>query len=80
MARGPRSVSRLVQPIRGLVQRLAFIGLVATAVGLMVLGKADLILMDNLRAHVTDAVAPILEAVSRPGDSIAKAVDQVREL
>ena len=80
MARGPRSVSRLVQPSRGLAQRFAFIGLVATAVGLMVLGKADLILMDNLRAHVTDAVAPILEAVSRPANSIAKAVDQVREL
>jgi rod shape-determining protein MreC len=46
----------------------------------MFLGKADLILIDNLRAHVTDVVAPILEAVSRPADSIAKAVDQVREL
>ncbi len=80
MARGPRSVSRLTQPIRGLAQRFAFIGLVAAAVGLMILGKVDVILMDNIRALVTDAVAPILEAVSRPADSIAKAVDQVREL
>ncbi|HJO74571.1 MAG TPA: rod shape-determining protein MreC [Rhodospirillales bacterium] len=80
MARGPRSVSRLTQPIRGLAQRFAFIGLVAAAVGLMILGKVDVILMDNIRAQVTDAVAPILEAVSRPADSIAKAVDQVREL
>ena len=80
MARGPRFVSRLAQPIKGLAQRFAFIGLVATAVGLMVLGKVELILADNFRAHVTDAVAPILEAVSRPANSIAKAVDQVREL
>jgi rod shape-determining protein MreC len=80
LARGPRSVSRLTQPIRGLAQRFAFIGLVAAAVGLMILGKVDVILMDNIRAQVTDAVAPILEAVSRPADSIAKAVDQVREL
>ncbi len=80
MARGPRSVSRLTQPIRGLAQRFTFIGLVAAAVGLMILGKVDVILMDNIRAQVTDAVAPILEAVSRPADSIAKAVDQVREL
>ena len=80
MARGPRSVSRLAQPIRGLAQRFAYLGLVATAVGLMILGKVDLILVENLRAHVTDAVAPILDAVSRPADSIAKVVDQVREL
>ena len=80
MARGPRSVSRLAQPIKGLTQRFAFIGLVGAAVGLMIMGKADFILMDNLRAHVTDAVAPILAAASRPADSVAKAVDQVREL
>ncbi|MDA1090558.1 MAG: rod shape-determining protein MreC [Proteobacteria bacterium] len=80
MARGPRSVSRLAQPVRGLAQRFAFIGLVAAAFGLMILGKVDLILMDNLRAHVTDAVTPILDAISRPADSIARAVDQFREL
>lgn len=80
MARGPHSVSRLTQPVRSLAQRFAYIGLITAAVGLMVLGKVDLILMDNVRAHVTDAVAPVLDALSRPVDSMNRAVEQVREL
>ncbi len=80
MAQGPRSVYRLAQPIRGLAQRFAYISMVAAAVGLMILGKVDVILMDSIRAHVTDTVAPILDALSRPAESIARAVDHVRQL
>jgi len=80
MARGPRSVYRLAQPIRGLAQRFAYISLVVAAVGLMVVGKVDVLLMDSFRAHVTDAVAPILDALSRPAVTVSKAVDQFREL
>ncbi len=80
MARGPRSVYRLAQPIRGLAQRFAYISMVAAAVGLMILGKVDVLLMDSIRAHVTDTVAPILDALSRPAESVAKAIEHVRQL
>ena len=80
MARGPRSVYRQAQPIRSLAQRLAYISMVAAAVGLMILGKVDVLLMDSIRAHVTDTVAPILDALSRPAESVAKAIDHVRQL
>lgn len=80
MARGPHSVSRPARPIRSLAQRFAYVGLVTATLGLMILGKVDLILMDNIRAYVTDTVAPILDALSRPAESVSKAVDTVREL
>ncbi len=80
MARGPRSVYHLAQPIRGLAQRFAYISMVAAAVGLMILGKVDVLLMDSIRARVTDTVAPILDALSRPAESVAKAIEHVRQL
>ena len=80
MARGPRSIYRQAQPIRSLAQRFAYISMVAAAVGLMILGKVDVLLMDSIRAHVTDTVAPILDALSRPVESVAKAIDHVRQL
>ena len=80
MQEGPLTVSRFTQPIKSLAQRFAYLGLVLTAVGLMILGKVDVILMDEFRAAVTDAFAPILDAASRPIESIATAVDHVREL
>lgn len=80
MARGPRSVYHQAQPIRVLAQRFAYISMVVAAVGLMILGKVDVILMENIRAQVTDGVAPILDALSRPAESVARAIERVRQL
>ncbi len=80
MQEGPRSVNRIAQPLKNLAQRFAYMGLLVTAVGMMFLGKVDVLLMDQFRAHVTDAVAPILDAVSKPVESVSRAIDHVREL
>ena len=80
MKQNPRSANRLFQPIGGLAHRFAYIGFVVAAIGMMVLGKLDVLLMDSFRAQVTDAVAPVLDALSRPAESVTRAVDQVREL
>ena len=80
MKRSSKSAHRLFQPIRGLSQRFAYISLVVSAVGLMVLGKIDVLMMDSFRAQVTDAVAPVLDALSRPAESFSRAVVQVRQL
>ena len=80
MRQGTKFVNRLAQPIKSLAQRFAFMGLLMAAVGMMTLGKVDVLLMDSIRAHVTDAVAPILDVLSRPIDSVSKAVDHLREL
>lgn len=67
-------------PIKGLIQRFAYVGLVAAAFGLMLLGKADVPLAERIRTQVTDALAPILDVLSRPVATVSDVVDQVREL
>jgi len=75
-----RSVHRIAAPIKSLLQRFAYLGLVGAAFALMLLGKADTVLVERFRAQVTDAVAPILEVLSRPAAAVSEIVDQVREL
>lgn len=77
---GPRSVRNLAQAGKSLAQRFAFLGLLLAAVGLMVIGKVDYLLVDRFRAVVTDAVAPILDGLSRPVESVNRAVAHVRDL
>lgn len=79
--KGPlRPVHRIAVPIKGLIQRFAYVGLVAAAFGLMLLGKADVPLAERIRTQVTDALAPILDVLSRPVATVSDVVDQVREL
>lgn len=46
--------------------RFAFLGLVIAAFALMLFAKADVAMMERFRAQVSDAVAPILDVMSRP--------------
>ncbi|MFQ5619685.1 MAG: rod shape-determining protein MreC [Rhodospirillales bacterium] len=79
--KGPlRPVHRIAVPIKSLIQRFAFVGLVVAAFGLMLLGKADVLLVERIRTQVTDALAPILDVLSRPVATVSEVVDQVREL
>src|SRR5580704_4049940 len=63
--------------VRTAIQRTMLPILVLLSAAFVVLGKADQLLFDSVRTAVTDAVAPVLEAFSRPlaaaGDVIDKA-------
>lgn len=67
-------------PVKGWVQRFALVLLVAAAIALMVLGKADSRLVERMRITITDASAPVLDILSRPIASVAALVDYGREL
>ncbi len=73
------AVGRLAT-LRLLAHRFAFLSLVAGAVLLMILGKADIFLIERTRALVIDGIAPVLDVLSRPAATIADVVGQVREL
>jgi rod shape-determining protein MreC len=66
--------------LRLLVQRFAFLSLIVAAFALMILGKADIVLIERTRAVVVDALAPILDAMARPAATIAQITDNFREL
>lgn len=76
----PRSsgpVVRLAAPIRAFAQRFSVAAFIAASLGLMVLGRVDPVRVESLRTHAMDALAPILEALSRPAAAAGKAIEAV---
>ena len=80
MEQRPSVIFRIAAPLKSLVQRFMYLGLIAAAFGLMLLGKVDAVLVDRVRAEVTDVVAPILEALSRPVATVSKGIQNFQEL
>lgn len=66
MDQRPSTILRIAQPLKSLVQRFTYLGLVVAAFGLMLIGKIDAVIVDKVRAEVINATAPILGALSRP--------------
>ncbi|MEQ8393004.1 MAG: rod shape-determining protein MreC [Thalassospira sp.] len=75
---GPQQ--RIFSPLRTAVHRFAFILLICSAFGLMLLGKADTVLIERIRAASADLVSPVMNIVSRPAASINEITDQVYNL
>lgn len=80
MAKRPESFQRVAAPLRAMAQRFAFLFLLIAAGGVLLLGKADPKIFDRTRMVVTDAFAPILDALSRPIATGAAIVDEVEYL
>ena len=76
MKAGQRPLNRISAPTRTITHRFAYMGLILLAMGLMILGKVDAILMERTRAITTDAIAPILDVVSRPLDTFNQLTQQ----
>jgi rod shape-determining protein MreC len=66
--------------LKTLVQRFSFLLLLLASIALMMFGKLDPSLVEGVRAHVTDAFVPILDAISRPAATVASAVETVVEI
>lgn len=79
MAKLSISASRLAAS-KALTQRLAFLGLLAAAIGLMILGKAEAPLVERVRMAVVDGIVPLLDVLSRPSAAIAELAGHVDEL
>lgn len=73
-------MSRLATPMRGVAQRFAYLGLIVAAFALMLLGKIDTVLVERVRTHVTDALAPIMDVASRPLDALSDGVEEAEAL
>lgn len=66
--------------LRQLAQRFAFAALILASFMLMLLGKADTVLMERVRLGVEDVFAPILDGMSRPAATMAEVVASVRDI
>ena len=74
------NVLRLAGPVRAVIQRFAFVLLIAAAFLLMLLGRFDNALVERTRLAVVDAVAPVMDVVSRPVAAANRAADAVGDL
>lgn len=75
MDQRPSTILRVAQPLKGLVQRFAYLGLIVAAFGLMLVGKIDAVIVDQVRGEVINAAAPILGALSRPIQTVSNLID-----
>ena len=67
-------MSRLSMPMRAAAQRVALPFFVIVSVGLIVLGKADILLVERVRTDLNDALAPIFEAIAQPINAVTSGV------
>lgn len=71
---------RLAVPAKVLLQRFAFLFLVLAAFGIMLLSKAETIVVEKVSTVVVDVFAPIMDVLSRPAAAVNDAVKTVRGL
>ena len=70
-------MSKSAFSLAGAVQRLAFPLFVGTAIALMLLGRVDHPAVSVLRAHALDALAPVVDVLSRPMAAVDAGVDRI---
>lgn len=78
MTERPRPDLRSAGALRAAAQRFTFITLIAAAVGLLILGKADPATMERARVAIADSVVPLLAVLSRPAEALARGIDESR--
>jgi rod shape-determining protein MreC len=64
--------------MRAAAQRFALPLLVIASTAMIVLGKADIVLVERARTGLNDALAPVLEAVAEPLNAVASVVRGVQ--
>lgn len=78
MKRGSGSTSAgLALPLRVWAQRFTFLLLVAFAFGLMLLSKAETVIVERARVAVVDVATPVLEVLSAPAAAVDGLVERV---
>jgi rod shape-determining protein MreC len=75
-----RSLSRLTLPLKALVDRFAFGALVLLSIALLVVGRANVQLLEGIGTRIGDALVPALGAMTQPISSTRRMVEQVGEL
>src|SRR5712691_3844467 len=70
---------RLSPARRAMIQRITFPLLVLLSAVMIVLGKADQIVIESLRNSMMDAAAPALDMLSRPSTLLDTGISRARE-
>lgn len=74
------SVLRINLPVRVAAQRIAVPALIVVSLLLIVLGKADVLLFERVRAAAADTMSPVLTVLAEPAASVADGVHHIQGL
>jgi len=69
----------MLPALRSFAHWLVYAGLIVVAGGLILLGKADAVLVERFRMQVSDPIAPLFDVLSRPADVAADGLDRARQ-
>lgn len=69
-----------IKPATLWLQRGAFIAMVAAAIGLIIFGRNETLLVSRLREAMADAVAPMLDLVAWPVRKVEEVVEGARDI
>lgn len=72
-----RADHRSATPLRATFHRFAYLGFAMAAIGLLVLGKANPLMMERTRVAIADSVAPLLAVLARPAAAFTDGVEQI---
>ncbi len=73
-------IASLALPLRAWAPRFGFLLLVTGAFALMLLSKAETVVLERARSAVVDTAAPILDLMSRPAEALRGGIDYVNGL
>jgi rod shape-determining protein MreC len=77
MNRRTGTVAKVAMPVRALVHRFALLFLILAAFAIILLGKAETVVVERVRSGVVDVVAPVMNALSRPIATVTEGIDRV---
>ena len=80
MKNSTRTVNRITAPVKSVTQRFAYLLLILSAIGVLVIGRVDVASMEQVRVQIVDGVAPILDVIGRPVESFSVGVDRIQEI
>jgi rod shape-determining protein MreC len=73
-------VLKIALPLKTWFQRFAFLTLVGLSLFLLILGKADLKIIENMRVGTMNAIAPIMETLSQPVSALNRGISRIQNL
>jgi rod shape-determining protein MreC len=74
------AVFRFAAPLKAAMARFAFLSLVAAAFALMLLGKAEIVVVERARTALLDLLAPVFDVLSRPTEAVSSTITEAGQI
>jgi rod shape-determining protein MreC len=74
------AVFRFAAPLRAAMARFAFLSLVAVSFALMLLGKAEVVVVERARTAMLDLLTPVFGVISQPAEAVSSVATEFGQI